>query len=99
MKEYIVCAAVWFKDGIQRDHQPININNGYVVCGHRHHNCFMTVSILKDETIQKSDYGMVIQGFITSTYKFLDRKESGKLAFESGQIKKETDCLFSEDLY
>ena len=38
-------------------------------------------------------------GFLTSDDKFVDRKEAGKIAFESGQIKVPNDCLFSEDLY
>ena len=98
-KEYVVCAAVWFQNGVQYPHQPTNINNGHVVCGHRHHNCFMTVSVLRGEDYKESEYGMVVQGFITSEYRFLNRKEAGKLAWENQQINKETDCLFSEDLY
>lgn len=40
-----------------------------------------------------------IQGFITDKGIFLDRKEGGEYAFKIGQIKKETDLLFSEDLW
>lgn len=45
---YITCSAIWFKDGIHHDHQPFNIETGFVICGHRHHNCFMTAYILND---------------------------------------------------
>ena len=98
-KEYIICAAIWINNETQYVHQPNNISSGYVVCGQRHHNCFMTVSIIRGEDIKKSDYGHVIQGFLTSDNRFLNRKEAGELAFNAGQIETETDCLFSEDLY
>ena len=50
---YITCSAIWFKDGIKHDHQPFNIETGFVICGHSHHNCFMTAYILnKDEKIK-----------------------------------------------
>jgi hypothetical protein len=42
-----------------------------------------------------------IQGFITSTDRFVDRVEAGKIALASGQIKKLlfSDKLYSEDLW
>jgi len=39
---YIICAAIWFKDGNKYSHQPRNVDSGLVVCGRRHHNCFLT---------------------------------------------------------
>ena len=39
---YIICAAIWFKDGKKYSHQPRNVDSGLVVCGRRHHNCFLT---------------------------------------------------------
>lgn len=41
------------------------------------------------------------QGFITSTGRFLHRKEAAELAFSNGQITAITlpDCLLSEDLW
>lgn len=99
MKEYILCAAVWFKNGKEYEHQPVNIQMGFVVCGQRHHNCFMTYSIIKNKNIKQSSYGTVIQGFLTSNNRFVDRKEAGEIAFMAEQINKLTHCLFSEDLY
>jgi len=99
MKEYILCAAVWFKNGKSYEHQPLNIKTGYIICGQRHHNCFITYSILKNKTIKQSHYGMCIQGFLTSNNRFIDRKEAGEIAFMAEQIEKPTHCLFSEDLY
>jgi hypothetical protein len=99
MKEYILCAAVWFDNGHKYEHQPINIKSGYVVCGQRHHNCFVTVSILRNEDLKNSKYGKCIQGFLTSNNSFVSREEGGEIAFIAGQIKEPTNCLFSEDLY
>ncbi len=96
--EYILCAAIWFKDGVHYKHQPKNIDTGFVVCGRRHHNCFMISYIFLSEkhNIIKRD---AVQGFLTSNDRFVDRKEAGKIAFEQKQIIELTDCLFSEDLY
>lgn len=96
--EYIICAANWYNTGIKKKHQPKNIETGFVVCGRRHHNCFITTFIINE------DYARDIkreceQGFLTSKDRWVTREEAGKLAFEAGQIKKETKCLFSEDLY
>ena len=42
---------------------------------------------------------MYTQGFLTSKDRFVNREKGGKIAFAVGQIDKETNCLFSEDLY
>jgi hypothetical protein len=100
--EYVICAAILFQDGIIHPHQPRNIPNGFVICGRRHHNCFTTGMIINDgKSINDLNEinGKSIQGFLTSKDRFVDRKEGGKIAFEAGQIKEETDCMFSEDLY
>lgn len=93
--EYVICAAIYFKDEIVHPHQPNNIDTGFVICGRRHHNCFISKSLFEFSEIK----GRQVQGFLTSKDIFLDRKEAGKLAFEAGQIIEPTDCLFSEDLY
>lgn len=94
---YIICSAIWFCDGKIYDHQPFNIKSGFVIAGHRHHNCFMTAYILnKDEKIQGTKD---VQGFITSDNRFVDRKEGGQIAFDAKQTKELKTMLFSEDLY
>ncbi len=94
---YITCSAIWFNDGKKHDHQPFNIETGFVICGHRHHNCYMTAYILNgNKRIKKLEE---IQGFMTSENNFVDRKEGGLIAFKSGQIPELKTRLYSEDLY
>jgi len=102
-KEYILCAAVWFNDDKTYEHQPRNIKTGIVVCGRRHHNCFLTAFSLNGEERIQTDVRegkrKVIQGFITDADRFVDRKEGAQIAFDAGQILSETKALASEDLY
>lgn len=93
--EYILCSAIHFDDGKEHVHQPINIQTGFVICGQRHHNCLYTASLIG----QLPKKFKQTQGFLTNTNRFVNREEAGEIAFKSGQIKKETDCLFSEDLW
>lgn len=94
-QEYIICAAIWYKDKKKHEHQPLNIDSGFVVCGRRHHNCFMTVSILC-EPLKKI---VQIQGFLTSKNNFVERDKAAIIAFIAGQTVKPCKILFSEDLY
>ena len=97
----ILCSAIWFKDGKKYEHQPKNINTGFVVCGRRHNNCYLTADLLNNEILKKlhEANGKALQGFLTVDDKFVDRKEAGTIAYLSNQINQKTDCLFSEDLY
>lgn len=103
MEEKILCAAIYFNDGNHHEHQPKNITEGFVVCGRRHHNCYITTYILtggESMVIKMSEAnGRAIQGFITNTNRFVDRKEGGEIALAAKQIERQTTCLFSEDLY
>jgi hypothetical protein len=111
MNETILCAAIHFKDGLKHEHQPINIESGYVVCGRRHHNCFVTHAIIKkgeivpDKLLEVPKFESE-QGFITDTDRFVDRSEAAKIAAKSKQIKNNVQgwgsiprILFSEHLY
>lgn len=73
-----------------------------VVCGRRHHNCFLTAFELnggkKIEGLNEVNE-RAVQGFLTSDDRFVDRKDGGQIAFDAGQTAKLTECLFSEDLY
>lgn len=100
---YIICAAILYQDGNKYKHQPRNIDTGFVVCGRRHHNCFITSYILNGEQSLKRKVSdntwKVTQGFMTSDDRFVNREEAGVIAFEAGQTPKLTECLFSEDIY
>lgn len=97
-KEYILCSAIWFDDGIEHTHECANIKSGFVVCGRRHHNVFSTMYHLtnKDTSYLKLEKS---QGFLTNTNRFVDRYEGRQIAFTSGQTKDDKGQLFSEDLW
>lgn len=93
-QEYILCAAVHFNDGDKYEHQPKNIEEGIVVTGRRHHNCFATAFGLGYE---RPEHHKVTQGFITSEDRFVDRDEAAEIASECGQVDV-NDFLMSEHL-
>lgn len=92
--EKIVCSAIWLDNSTKHNHQPINIESGYVVCGLRHHNCLKIISFIPNtKEVRK------VQGFLTSSNRFVDRKEA-KIIFNTySLIKKDSELLYSEDLY
>lgn len=83
-EEYILCAAIWYKDGNVYKEQPKNIPNGIVVCGRRHNNCFMTLQQLKPNFEPKSEE--IDFGFITSFDRYVGREEGFIIAKEQKQI-------------
>ena len=93
IKEFIICAAIWIKDGEQYEEQPEGIDNGYVICGRRHHNCYQTITILKGDcneylnrlNLTEEDY-RDHQGFVTSTNRYVNRKEAWKIALENNHL-------------
>lgn len=109
IKEYILCAANRYDDGKKHEHQPININRGFVVCGRRHHNCIGTFAQIVGfpyTELGHRIHNTEVQGFLTNTNRFVTRKEAYKIAFDADQIKgpnkgySENEIgLTSEDLY
>jgi len=111
--EFIICAANYYYDGNKHNHMPKNIEVGFVICGRRHHNCIATFAQFmgffednkyKGEAIKTRK--TEVQGFLTSTDRFVDRKEAYKIAFEANQIigpnkgcPENSIGLTSEDLY
>jgi hypothetical protein len=84
-EEYILCAAIWYKDGKVYKEQPKNISTGIVVSGRRHNNCFMTLQQLKSDfdpsLIKGEDFG-----FLTSFDRYVSREEGFIIAKEQKQI-------------
>lgn len=104
VQERILCAAIWWDDGIERVHMPRNIDSGIVLCGWRHHNCFMVASwgFPDREYMQLEE----VQGFLTNHNRFVDRKEAFVIAKRANQINQEELAkfpnrgeLYSEHLY
>lgn len=95
----ILCAAIHFDDGNIHFRTPKNIKTGFVICGHRHHNCFGTLSALvsKEKFIEFNKNN--VQGFLTDTNEFVSRKDGAIIAKLAGQCKDDVEILFSEDLY
>jgi len=101
MKEYILCAAIWYKDCPLGLYGPKNIDRGIVLCGHRHPGIIhQHVTLLGKSAFQMGDNE---QGFLTSTNRFVDRTEAYQIAVSKGQVVKDSSSgkkeLFSEDLY
>lgn len=94
-KEYILCAAIHFDDGKYYTHHERR-GTGVVACGHRHHEIFV---------FRPKDFnGKETQGFLTSTGRFVDRKEAREIAEAAGQLIPDQSGmtfsnLFSENLY
>jgi len=107
--EYIICAANYYNDDIKHTHSPQNIDTGYVICGRRHHNCIEIFALIVG--FPYNEYGhkirsTEIQGFLTNTNKFVNRKEAYDIAFKANQIigpnkghSTNNIGLTSEDLY
>lgn len=96
-QEYILCAAIWYKElsleNFQilriRGMQPFNINEGIVISGWRHGNCIAITKALtglRTVTLATDGVGEHQQGFLTSKNRFVDRHEAMKIAFETNQV-------------
>ena len=106
MKEYILCAAIWYKEiPLKKEIPqvlPKNCDKGLVVLGHRHGQCMWTMSSLtglRSVTNAADGVGEYEQGFLTNTNRFVDRKEAGQIACSAGQTEELKTTLYSEDLY
>ena len=108
MKEYILCAATWYKT-LETNYTvllPTNITEGIVITGYRHGYIISLLKALTGIRSVEPDCGEYIQGFLTNTNRFVDRKEAYKIAYDNDQIigpnknyKTNYVGLTSEDLY
>ena len=116
-KEFVLCAAIWINDGLIYDMQPDNIKTGFIICGRRHSDCYQTIKSLTGQTPSER-IGTLInsmseeevrdyQGFMTSTNRYVNRKEGWQIAKANNQIQfglkasenEEDSILISETLY
>lgn len=88
-KERIICAAIHNTEDKDMAGYPL------IYCGHRHCNILWQSKLISRDP----DH----QGFLTSSGRFVDRKEGLKIALENNQILNVNDIrgnnLYSEDLY
>lgn len=100
MKEVILCAAIWYKEQPTAYIRPVNVDKGVVVCGHRHPHCISTFIALTGKRSVLTECGEYVQGFITSSNRFLNRAEAARLVVLTEQCTPQNpNMLFSEDLY
>lgn len=104
--EYILCAAIWFVNGKKYPFQPTNIEEGIVLCGHRHGCIFQQWAFFNTELVhlnvsgrQELGFYEKEQGFLTNLNRFVNREEAAHIAFHAGQTQEKLVRLFSEDLY
>lgn len=100
-KEFVICSAVWFKNGKSYPDQPLNIQSGYVICGRRHNNCYASFSIMRGDIAMKKPFPDCYEGFLTSNDRFVNRFEGYEIAKSVGQILYENsnNFLTSENLF
>lgn len=103
--ERILCAAIWYKDLPTQTFLANNQDKGLIVLGHRHGQCIDVVKSLAGlRTVQfgPDSVGETVQGFLTSTNRFVDREEGWLIAEKANQIIQQSGghgTLYSEDLY
>lgn len=76
-------------------HAAVKSADGWIFIGKCHADCLHKmhhISVMYGK-------GADCQGFITDHGRFVQRGEAARIAIESGQITKETNLLFSEDLW
>ena len=104
-KEYILCAANWYKDLVllRNDFptghlRPKNVDRGIVFSAHRHLQCLYQMIAMTGKS--QHEAGEEVQGFLTSENRFIDRELAAKIHIKNGgKLKHSTRELYSEDLY
>jgi len=98
--EKIMISAIWLKDEtIEMTHYPTNVDCGIFVTGYRHCDCFDIISnifTIQEMTLLRRE-GQIIQGFLTTKKRFVDRIEAKEIATRENQLLK--TCSFGKELY
>lgn len=76
--------------------QAAILYRGIIYTGKRHHN--IITEMVNVHGIEPP-ISTLNQGFVTDEGKFVSRKEAAEIAFKAGQISKQRERLYSEDLY
>ena len=85
-KEYILCAAIHYRNGKIYTEQPKNIHDGIIISGHRHNNCIMTLMQLIGDRFEADRLERNHFGFITSHNRYVNRSEAFEIARKQDQI-------------
>lgn len=100
-EEYILCAAIHYRDGRVYKGQPLNIESGLVVSAYRHSDCAELLEALYP-SYSPDLAGRNAQGFLTSKNRYVGRAEAFEIALKQNQLllaPSEEKILTSEDLY
>lgn len=101
--EYVLCAAIWYKNLPTHPHAQKNIATGLVVTGCNHAQIINLMRALSGKRTNLAESGEHEQGFLTSKNRYVNREEALNISIREGQvIEGETQSpyrLFSEDLY
>jgi len=104
--EFILCAAIHYKNGAQTT--VTGVDSGVVICGRRHSDCYAALQGIIGEVDPSTLPDRDDQGFLTSLNRYVGREEAFNIAKANDQILKisplygadsENRILASEDLY
>ena len=73
----------------------VRLDNGLIFTGKNHSDVILTS--IKVNHIEEH-FSQDKQGFVTSEFRYVNRKEAAQIAYNSGQIKEKAEVLISEDL-
>ena len=97
--ETVLCSAIWYDDGEVYPHQETyGVKTGFVLCGYRHHNIIGVFST-NDKFRKDGKAYKTMQGFVTSSGRFVDREQAAIIAYNAFQTERCGGKLYSEDLY
>ncbi len=109
--EYILCAALYIDNGSDKPARRSHAypRTGMMLCAWRHGDCYVPLQTITDRLTpeERDEYDSTLeyclggryQGFLTSTGRFVDRKEAADIAYNAGQIAEPLPMLTSENLY
>ena len=93
-------SAIWLKvETIEMTHRPTNCDYGVVIMGYRHCDCFDLLKQIypPQSIIEFRQDKKIIQGFLTTKKRFVDRIEAKEIATRENQLLK--TCSFGKELY
>lgn len=76
-------------------HAAVKAENGMILLGKSHADCFHQAKNTGIEMSQKA----LDQGFMTSKGRYVTRRDAAFVAIEAGQVRHGIEILFSEDLW